>query len=353
MSETATATTALAVVEPEKKGRAISLRATLNEQSEMRAIVKEFIEKHMVEDVDYGVIPGTSDKTLLKPGAEKLIDLFRCTPQFKLMKCEEDFERGFFNYIFRVRLISRDAGQVVAEGFGSANSYEGKYRWRDAKRKCPKCGKATIIKGKEEYGGGWVCWAKDGTACKAKFTEDAPEIVSQVVSKVENDDIATQANTILKMGKKRCLVDGAIGLARCSDLFTQDAEDMAPEDVRRNSPPKQQQPRGSRVDEVTRQVANQRKGPKSAPARQNEPPPHADGDGPPHDPQTGEVLEPPLDGPKVPYGRQKDVHVTKLSTADLEWYSANPPEGAPQFLGYVRAELYRRKTGQLPLESAG
>jgi hypothetical protein len=33
-------------------------------------------------------------------------------------------------------------------------------------------------------------------------------------------------NTILKMAKKRALVDGAIALARCSDIFTQDIEDI-------------------------------------------------------------------------------------------------------------------------------
>jgi len=35
---------------------------------------------------------------------------------------------------------------------------------------CPECGKQTVIKGKAEYGGGWLCWKKKG-GCGAKFDE--------------------------------------------------------------------------------------------------------------------------------------------------------------------------------------
>ncbi len=42
---------------------------------------------------------------------------------------------------------------------------------------CPKCGKDAIIKGQEQYGGGWTCWKKrDG--CGAKFTVD-PSTMAQ------------------------------------------------------------------------------------------------------------------------------------------------------------------------------
>lgn len=36
--------------------------------------------------------------------------------------------------------------------------------------KCPKCGAAAIIKGQEQYGGGWICWKKQG-GCGAKFSQ--------------------------------------------------------------------------------------------------------------------------------------------------------------------------------------
>jgi hypothetical protein len=209
--------------------RALITKEQLKVDTEQRQLLMEYVTKHMVEgiDADYGVIPGTKKKTLLKPGAEKLIDLFRCTPQYKLVKEIEDFEKNLFIYMFRVRIVSRDAGVVLAEGYGSANSREGRYRWRSAARKCPQCGKEAIIQGKAEYGGGWLCFKKkDG--CGAKFGEGDRSIEDQAQGQVENEDIATSANSILKVAKKRALVDGAIALARCSDLFTQDVEDLMP-----------------------------------------------------------------------------------------------------------------------------
>ena len=44
----------------------------------------------------------------------------------------------------------------------------------DNKPLCPECGQPTIIKGKEEFGGGWLCWKKEGISggCGAKFDYD-------------------------------------------------------------------------------------------------------------------------------------------------------------------------------------
>jgi hypothetical protein len=203
--------------------RVQAMQTALAEESAMRGMVREYVSRHMLEGTDYGKIPGTDKPTLLKPGAEKLTDLFRCTPKFALLKSEEDFDRGFFNYVFRVRLFSRDANAVLAEGFGSANSREGRYRWRNANRKCPNCTKETIFRSKNQDE--FYCWKKKG-GCGATFPLSDTRITEQPDGRVENDDIATLANTILKMAKKRALVDGAIALARCSDMFTQDVEDL-------------------------------------------------------------------------------------------------------------------------------
>jgi hypothetical protein len=155
-----------------------------------------------------------------------LVDLFRCTPEFVLEQTVTDFDRPLFYYRFKVRLFSEAAGRVLAEGVGSANSREARYRWRNASRKCPACGKDTIIQGKAEWGGGWVCFKKKG-GCGEKYGTDDKRVTGQSVGRVENEDVADLDNTILKMAKKRALVDGAIALARCSDLFTQDMEDFA------------------------------------------------------------------------------------------------------------------------------
>jgi hypothetical protein len=203
--------------------RAIVMAEALKQDTEQRVLLAQYIKHHMVEGTDYGKIPGTDKPTLLKPGAEKLTDLFRCTPKFTLIKDQEDFATGFFNYKFRVRIVSRDTKEVLAEGFGSANSREGRYRWRNAQPKCPTCGKETLFKSKHKAE--FYCWAKKG-GCGALFALTDKRVTDQPAGKVENEDIATLANTILKMAKKRALVDGAIALARCSDMFTQDVEDM-------------------------------------------------------------------------------------------------------------------------------
>lgn len=229
---------ALVVVE-RPQSNAIITRDVLNVQSEQRKLLAEYVKKQMVQGTDYGKIPGTDKDTLLKPGAEKLVDLFRCTPKYKLVSKTEDFDRGLFVYMFRVQLYQRDANAVLAEGYGSANSREERYRWRKARRKCPQCSAEAIIAGKAEYGGGWLCFKKKG-GCGAKFDANDKSITGQVEGRVENEDVATLANTILKMAKKRALVDGAIALARVSDMFTQDAEDMAPsEDEPPSEPPRQ------------------------------------------------------------------------------------------------------------------
>jgi hypothetical protein len=234
--------------------RAIVMAEALKEDTEQRALLQAYVREHMREGTDYGVIPGTQKPTLLKPGAEKLTDLFRCTPTFDLIEKVEEWDAGLFHYTFRVRITSRDAGTVLAEGFGSANSREGRYRWRNAHRKCPECQKEAIFKSKyppredPSAAPGWYCHKKAG-GCGANFSAGDERIESQTEGKVENDDIFTLVNTILKMAKKRALVDGAIALARCSDIFTQDVEDFAdgaeePPPQRASRPaPRQESPR--------------------------------------------------------------------------------------------------------------
>jgi len=224
-------------------------RVRLTEQGlavelEQRKLLNRFVRTCMVSGTDYGVIPGTDKPTLLKPGAEKLVDLFRCTPEFVIDASVTDFDKGMFYYRFKVRLFSEAANRVLAEGVGSANSREGRYRWRNANRLCPACGKEAIIQGKEEYGGGWVCFKKKG-GCGAKYKAGDKAIEGQMAGRVENEDIADLDNTILKMAKKRALVDGAIALARCSDLFTQDVEDFAEYRPDGPAPSKPQEERGA------------------------------------------------------------------------------------------------------------
>lgn len=194
---------------------------------------QQFVKFYLRDGEDFGIIPGTPKPTLLKPGADKLCELYGLAdtyPDHRIHRVEDwTKDPPLFDYEVTCVLVRKGSGDVVGEGMGSCNSYEGKYRWRDASRKCPKCSKETIIKGKEEYGGGWLCFAKKG-GCGAKFSDTDEAIVKQNVGRVPNPDIADIKNTILKMAKKRSKIDATIAATRSSGIFTQDLEDiMQPE----------------------------------------------------------------------------------------------------------------------------
>src|SRR5919199_4443939 len=193
--------------------------------------ITEFVSRVLRRDVDYGIIPGTDKLTLLKPGAEKLTTFFGLSTRFRLIERIEDWtgeehdNEPFFYYLYRCQLFRGDL--LVAEADGSCNSREQKYRYREAHRTCPDCKQAAIIKGREEYGGGWVCFRKKG-GCGAKFLTGDPVIESQPVGRVPNADIADQVNTIQKMGQKRALVAAVLIAVNASEFFTQDVEDFPP-----------------------------------------------------------------------------------------------------------------------------
>lgn len=192
--------------------------------------IVEYTKQAMKQDRDYGIIPGSTKPTLYKPGAEKLCTLFGLTlaPPV-LIERDEDWtgERHggeqFFYYLIRQDLMRH--GELVASQMASCNSWESKYRYRRAERKCPVCGKAAIIKGREEYGGGWVCFKKkDG--CGTKFSDNDEAITSQECGRVKNPDAADQVNTILKMAEKRALIAATLVAVNASEFFTQDIEDI-------------------------------------------------------------------------------------------------------------------------------
>jgi hypothetical protein len=192
-------------------------------QERVRQIQKELME----EDEDYGVIPGTKKPTLLKPGAEKLCMFYGLVPTFREEWIEGD---GYSRPHLRVKVTcslhrGHKKGPVVGSGAGASNSWEKKHRYRSAQKACPACGVVgAVIKGKEEYGGGWLCWNKNG-GCNAKFKDHDARITEQVVGQIENPDPFDTENTLLKMAMKRAQVDATLRTTATSGLFTQDLED--------------------------------------------------------------------------------------------------------------------------------
>lgn len=206
--------------------RDLVIRAVdLSEVRDQVATIQTLMRDIMHQDEHYGVIPGTDKPTLYKAGAEKLGFTFRLMPYFDIKR--DDLANGHREYEVICTLKHLVSNRDVCQGVGSASTMEGKYRYRNASKTCPECGAEAIVRGKEEYGGGWLCWRKKG-GCGAKYQDNDTKIVAQAAGKVENVDIADTYNTVLKMAKKRAHVDAMITACAASDIFTQDLEDAAP-----------------------------------------------------------------------------------------------------------------------------
>jgi hypothetical protein len=194
-------------------------------------LVKAVISKIMVgpseerpSGVHYGPsFPGDKKKNLLKPGADALCVAFKLVPSFEIQLTHLD--DGHREYLSKCKLTTRD-GVLVATGIGSCSTMESRYRYRTQNKRCPACGSETIIKGKQEYGGGWICFQKKG-GCGAKFTDGDVTITGQPTGQIENPDLADVWNTCAKIAEKRSATDATIRATGCSDEFTQDAEDFA------------------------------------------------------------------------------------------------------------------------------
>lgn len=239
-SETPDVTGVLATLDQSQFMPAMSIELAVERYNTLT----EFVSRVLRRDVDYGTIPGTDKLTLLKPGAEKLTTFFGLSTRFEIIERIEDWTGAnhdgepFFYYLYRCQLYRGDL--LVAASDASCNSRETKYRYRESQRLCPACSQAAIIKGREEYGGGWICFKKKG-GCGAKFSNGDAAIESQAVGRISNPDIADQVNTIQKMSQKRALVAATLLAVNASEFFTQDVEDMitipttAPSDSRDNA----------------------------------------------------------------------------------------------------------------------
>ena len=195
-------------------------------EGQLKAILafQEACHRHLVDEIDYGIIPGTSKPTLLKPGGEKILKILGLADEYEI-ESEKDWDRPLFSFQVTCHLRHIATGRIIATGVGECNSMEGRFRWRQGQRKCPRCDSEAIIKERKEYGGDWLCYKKKG-GCGAKFPPGSAVIEEQEVGRVENDDICSQVNTILKVGKKRSMIDAALSAGRLSNIFTQDIEYM-------------------------------------------------------------------------------------------------------------------------------
>lgn len=132
-------------------------------------MLQSFVRELMIPGLDYGLIPGCPKPSLFKSGAEKLCDIYGFSKLITVINRFEDWQEGFFSYEVKATLINKRTGLVEAEGIGNCNSKERKYKSQDA---------------------------------------------------------FNISNTILKMAKKRAIVDAVLSATRSSGIFSQDIEDF-------------------------------------------------------------------------------------------------------------------------------
>ncbi len=189
-----------------------AVAGTLASIEAFQVLVKESLH----DPRDFTQLPGTDRFTLLKPGAEKIVKLVACADLYEIVEEITDWDRPLFAYTVKCRLVSmRDQSVVWSECLGECNTHEPKYRYRYAKRACPECHYEPVMKSKQQPE--WFCWQSRG-GCGATWPLDAPVIVDQVLGQIENPNPAELRNTMLKMAKKRSLVDAALSVASLSDL---------------------------------------------------------------------------------------------------------------------------------------
>lgn len=181
----------------------IEIEKTTKWVVDRRDKIKDIMKKTMTKGVDFGIVPGCPKPSLMKSGAEKLCSVFMLSP---VIKVEEIGERPEKAYRIVVDLVHQNTGAVVASGVGEASSDEEKYKWRNA-----VC--------QEEYDN------TDADKRRIKYKRDGSQL-KQV--RTEPADIA---NTILKMAKKRALIDAVLTATAASDIFTQDTEEDMPEEI--------------------------------------------------------------------------------------------------------------------------
>ena len=190
------------------------------------ALIQQIMGTAMKDGEHFGRIPGCGDKpTLLKPGAEKLCLTFRLAPTYDVD--ERNLDRSHREYRVQCTLSSILTGSFLGQGVGTCSTMEGKYRFR------PGAAEPTDKPVPRAY---WDVRGEDpakaqeligGKGYTVKKVDGKGWMIAKGGEKVEHDNPADNYNTVLKMAKKRALVDAVLTATAASDIFTQDLEDIS------------------------------------------------------------------------------------------------------------------------------
>jgi hypothetical protein len=182
----------------------------LDIQSQVNTI-QHVMKQVMKEGVHFGIIPGTKAPSLYKPGAEKIMATFRLSAEPEVTDLSTPDQ---IRYLVKVRLTS-PSGVNVGAGIGECSSNEEKYKWRSS-----VC--------QEEFDDAEPARKREKW-CKGKYDQRTRSPGKAYKVQQIRTEPADLANTILKMAKKRALIDAVLTATAASDCFTQDVEDLPPE----------------------------------------------------------------------------------------------------------------------------
>lgn len=192
----------------------------------------------MVKGTDYGTVPGIPRPFLHKPGAEKLAQFYGLVLRFEADRIIGEWVVGADDDGMAVRTwlspplayhvrayahLGSFDGPIVAQGYGEANVWEEKHRYRNEKPTCPQCGRPGLIKRVKPpaLAGKWQCpgWGDFG-GCGTIYEAGDPTIKSG--GKIENENPYDLANTLIKMAEKRASTDVVLRATNTSGLYSQD-----------------------------------------------------------------------------------------------------------------------------------
>lgn len=178
---------------------------TIQQMRKQSGLLHQLLKEAMVEGEDYGTIPGCGPKpALFKPGAEKVCFLFRIAPEIETEDLSEEGPPKVIRYRVSVRGLS-SSGKFLGMGIGECSTAENKYAWRRAVSR-------------DEWD------ATEETERRLKYHKDGAD--RQI-----RTNPADQANTVLKMAKKRAMVDMVLTVTAASNIFSQADDTPAGEEA--------------------------------------------------------------------------------------------------------------------------
>lgn len=165
--------------------------------------IQQIMKAVMIEGTHYGVIPGCKQPSLYKAGSEALLSAFHVS-----VEPEVSVAHDGDHTVYTVKCVGRhmQTGTLIGVGIGECSTAEEKYAWRAA-----VCD--------EEFE------ATPETRKRVKWNKGYQGSPAYSVNQVRTNP-ADLANTCLKMAKKRAQIDLCLTALGCSDLFTQDLEDL-------------------------------------------------------------------------------------------------------------------------------